>query len=114
MLSNQLPKVLLSASLLFPVVSLTSEPALANYLDFKVHNKTRVPIQELYVSSSATDNWEEDVLGRDILPAGRSTMINFVGNHRGCLFDVMAVFSDGDEVVKSRVNLCRISDLTFR
>lgn len=114
MMSNSLRKLLLTTGLLLPIFPLTSQSALANHLDFKVHNRTGVPLTQLYVSSSSRGIWEEDVLGRGILPSGQSAKINFTGNHNGCLFDILAVFSDGDEVVDPSVNLCRVSDVTFR
>jgi hypothetical protein len=113
MLSNQFSKILLSATLLLPLASLSTKPALANHLNFKVHNQTRASIQQLYVSNSGHSDWEENVFGRNVLPAGRSRMVNFVGNHQGCLYDILAVFSDGDRVVDTQVNLCQVSNVTF-
>lgn len=47
--------------------------------DFILHNETGVEIHELYVSPVTTDDWEDDVLGRDTLPDGESVKITFTG-----------------------------------
>lgn len=40
-------------------------------------NSTGVDIYCLYASSTNTDNWEEDILDQDMLPAGESFIVDF-------------------------------------
>jgi hypothetical protein len=84
-------------------------PALAGTQDFTVLNKTGHPISELYVSASAKDNWEEDVLGRDILADGDRTTIRFAGDESSCLWDIKVIYSDGEDASWQGVNLCKVS-----
>ena len=114
MLQNSLRNIIVTTSLLLPIVPLTAQEALVHHLDFQVHNQTSFPIVELYVSNSGHRTWEENVLAGDLLTPGDSSWIRFSGNHDGCLFDLLAVFSDGEQVVDPRVNLCEVSDITFQ
>lgn len=89
--------------------------ATANAADRRVRiiNETSYDIVRFYGSNVGTDSWEEDILGRDILRAGNSVMINFDDGSGYCIFDFKAVFDDGDEVIKERVNVCKIGSFRF-
>ncbi|RUT35159.1 hypothetical protein EMQ25_04230 [Arsenicitalea aurantiaca] len=76
-------------------------------------NETSFTIMEFYASSVDADTWEEDILGKDVLPAGDSVMMNIDDGTGACLFDFRAVFDDGDEAVKGGVNVCEIARFTF-
>src|SRR2546428_4054965 len=43
---------------------------------FTLRNQTGVEIQ-LYLSPHSSDDWEEDVLGREALPDGENVQVNF-------------------------------------
>lgn len=45
--------------------------ALAGKQDFTLENQTGYQIEQVYVSSVNTDDWEEDVLGRRYLSDGQ-------------------------------------------
>jgi hypothetical protein len=45
--------------------------------DFTVTNKTGVALMALYVSETDNNDWEEVVLGEDVLADGDSTDISF-------------------------------------
>jgi len=115
MFQQSLRNLAVTTSLLGTVIPLSTQETLAaSHLDFNVHNQTSVPIVELYVSNSSHETWEEDVTGTGTVPGGASTQINFYGNHGGCFYDILAVFSNGIEAIEPRVNLCQISDFTFQ
>lgn len=95
----------------FVVISLT--PVDAADRRVRIINETSYDIVRFYGSNVGTDSWEEDILGRDILRAGRSVMINFDDGSGYCIFDFKAVFDDGDEVIKERVNVCKIGSFRF-
>lgn len=82
--------------------------------DFTLVNQTGLTISELYVSSSATTDWEEDVLGRDVLAHGESVKITFDKRERECLYDIKTVDEDGDELMWTEIDLCRASRVTLR
>ena len=70
-------------------------------------------IIEFYASNTGSRSWEEDILGRDILPSGTSVVINIDDGSGYCKYDFLAVFEDGDEVVSADNNVCELSDFNF-
>lgn len=102
-----------TAGLLLPTILLNIPQSLAHQLDFRFHNRTRFPIAKLCVSPSNSDRWGADVLGRDILPSGYSTLIQFSGNYNTCLFDIKTVFQNGSYVEREGFNLCQLTDVTL-
>lgn len=114
MLQESLHKVFFTAGLLFPTILLNISEALAQHqLDFRFHNRTGFSVAQLYVSPSHSDYWGSDVLGRDILPSGYSTLIYFSGNYDTCIFDIKVVFLDDSKIERSGFNLCGLSDVTL-
>ncbi len=79
----------------------------------RIINETSYDMVRFYGSNVGTDDWEEDILGRDVLRTGRSVMVNFDDGSGYCMFDFKAVFDDGDEVIKERVNVCKIGSFRF-
>ncbi|MBX3689979.1 hypothetical protein [Dokdonella sp.] len=86
---------------------------MAEDLDFSMVNKTGYAINEVYVSSAKTDDWEEDVLGRDQLANGERVDIHFERGAKGCSWDLKVTYDDGDEAIWSGLDLCSISKLTL-
>lgn len=76
-------------------------------------NNTNVAMREFYGSNAGADTWEEDILGRDVLPAGSSVKINFDDGTGYCKFDFKAVFADGSSLVDPNVDVCTTSTVTF-
>lgn len=81
--------------------------------DFTVVNATGVEIHELYVSPHSTDEWEEDVLGRDTLPAGDSCEITFDRSERAAMWDLKIVDGEGNSIEWENLNLLEISKATL-
>jgi hypothetical protein len=42
----------------------------------QINNETSYDIVEFYASNTGTTDWEEDILGSDVLQSGQSVMIN--------------------------------------
>ena len=82
--------------------------------DFTLVNRTGLTISELYVSSADVDEWEEDILGVDVLPDGESVDIHFAPKERAKVWDLMIVDEDGDQVVWQGLRLDKISKVTLR
>jgi hypothetical protein len=104
---------LVTSILLLPTLVLDAYRVEAHPLDFTFHNLTVNPVYELYVSSSNTDAWEEDLLEENILPGGQSVDIDFDGDYNSCLFDIQAVFEDGSYQEEYGFNLCETSEVTL-
>ncbi|MDA8019231.1 MAG: hypothetical protein MPN21_17460 [Thermoanaerobaculia bacterium] len=71
------------------IVSLAG-PAMAGTQDFTLVNQTGVEIYRLFISETANENWEEDVLGDSVLPDGSRINVDFYGR------DACLMGPDGD------------------
>lgn len=83
--------------------------AIAGRQDFVIVNNTGYTIEQVYVSPTSAADWQEDVLGRDILEAGNRVTIHFDRSEDACLWDLMAVYSDGERAEWQGFNLCEVS-----
>jgi len=100
--------------MLAAMVVATTSAALADPRDFTLENASDVVITHVYVASSDTMNWEEDVLGRDVLAPGESVEITFSGFSAGaCSYDIKVLAADGREGYLYGVDLCAVSLVTF-
>lgn len=96
------------------MVVATTSAALADPRDFTLANESGVVITHVYVSSADTANWEEDVLGRDVLAPGESVDITFTGFTAGaCSYDIKVLAADDQEGYLYGVDLCAVSLVTF-
>ena len=89
-------------------------PAIAqqsNNPDFRLNNRGAQAINEIYVSSSADQNWGQDRLGVNILPPGQSFMVVLPAGQ--CMNDVRVIWADGQNVERRQVNTCDITDMNF-
>lgn len=76
-------------------------------------NNTSYDIVEFYASNKGSRSWEEDILGRQILPSGSSVVINIDDGSGYCKYDFLAVFDDGEELTKYDNNVCELSVFTY-
>lgn len=86
-----------------------AQPAAAGEQDFVLVNATGYDIYEVYVSETQAPTWEEDVLGREILPDGGRFTIRFSPSEGACLWDMRAVYEDGEIADWQGFNLCELS-----
>jgi len=115
--SRRLWSLPLAALLLAAALVVTSRTAFADPRDFTLINGSNVTIVQVYVSASNRSSWEEDVLGRDVLPPGRSVNIRFAPNDADagqCFYDIRVVTRDGREGTMFEVNLCTTATVTFQ
>ncbi|MDX2101598.1 MAG: hypothetical protein SF002_03555 [Alphaproteobacteria bacterium] len=94
--------------------SLAAPAAQAQNADFRLFNQTGFEINQIYISPSNSRNWGRDRLGDETLPNGRYWTLRFPNAQSQCVQDMKVVFSDGDEIVYERLNLCTFSRLTLR
>lgn len=76
-------------------------------------NDTSTAINEFYASSVGVNSWQEDILGNETLAAGDSVRVNVDDGTGYCKYDFRAVFEDGTETVRKRVNVCEVGTFTF-
>jgi hypothetical protein len=101
----------IAAGLLVVAAGFASRAA-AGTQDFTLVNNTGVDIHNLHVSESAKDDWEEDVLGADVLANGDSIEINFDGKS-ACMWDMMVKDEEGEGVYWRKIDLCKASQVTL-
>lgn len=87
--------------------------ALAADRKVKVINKTKTAIYAFYASRTSTNDWEEDILGDDVIMPGESMTIDIDDGTGACKFDFKGEFKDGDEVVKNNVDVCKVGEFSF-
>jgi hypothetical protein len=81
--------------------------------DFTLHNETGKTVQELYVSPHDTDEWEEDVLGDEVLEDGEQADITFDRGENAASWDMKVVFNDGKNSVWTKLKLKELTDITI-
>ncbi|BDA84530.1 hypothetical protein Sa4125_20720 [Aureimonas sp. SA4125] len=108
-------RLLSTTSLLVAVaaLSLCAGAALALDRTVTVTNNSSTPMIEFYASNTGTSEWEEDILGVDVLEVGQAFDVTIDDGSGYCKFDFKATFSDGASAVKQGVNVCEISDFSF-
>lgn len=93
--------------------ALTNSAAMAMERKVTINNQTSFVIVEFYASNTGTADWQEDILGSDVLAAGDSVVINIDDGSGYCKYDFLAVFDDGDELVSSDNNVCELDEFNF-
>lgn len=107
-------KKILSSLLVSGLVLFTAAPALAEDLDFTLINRTGYVISEVHVSSASSNDWEEDVMGQDVLDDGERVDIGFEKGSKGCKWDLKVTYDDDEEAVWKNFDLCSISEIALR
>lgn len=97
----------LLATCVVGLLSLVASPTFAQEgHHFHLMNQTGVTIDQLYVSVSGRPDWGQDILGRDVLPDGESTTINFTGPD-ACFWDIRITDTSGTSLAWGGNNLCK-------
>ena len=81
--------------------------------DFTLVNKTGVEIHALHVSPHNSDDWEEDVLGKDTLPDGETVDIKFGRDEKAAMWDLRVEDKSGNHIEWENLNLLEISKVTL-
>jgi hypothetical protein len=109
-------KTLVAATALaipFMTLSVKNVSAQQEDLSFTVVNRTGSALQDFYLSPTGLSDWEDDILGRDMLYSGESATISVEDGRRTCLYDLRGVFADGEVLEDYRVNLCDLVTYEF-
>lgn len=79
--------------------------------NFTIRNNTGQTINELYVSAVSSNNWEEDILGRDVLANGESAQISFERSETQCNWDLRVVYENGQSLEERGIDLCQTAEI---
>ena len=82
--------------------------------DFRLVNKTGYELKALFVAPSKSDNWEDDILGQDVLSDGQAVNIHFNPKTQTCQYDLKVVYTDDDSsAVWQKIDLCTVEKITI-
>jgi hypothetical protein len=89
--------------------------AFADPRDFRLVNGTvATTLTQVYVAPTTSDDWEDDVMGADVLVPGDSVNIHFGRfNPDTCMYDIKVVGKDGSTGELDGVDLCSTTTVTF-
>ena len=79
--------------------------------NFMLRNNTGQTITHVYVSPITSNNWEEDLLGRNVLPDRETLRINFNRSEDECNWDIKVDLADGSSREQRNMNLCRLAEV---
>ena len=105
------PRSLIAGIVLSAVLS---PAAFADDLSFILVNRSSSDLKEFYASPTGVDDWEEDILGVDVLTSGDRVKITIADGRRKCRYDLKFVFDDGGELEDRKVDLCRMDRYTLK
>ena len=92
---------------------LMSAAVFAGEQDFTLVNHTGVEIHKLYTSPHSSDDWEEDVLGKDTLDDGESIDITFPKREKAAHWDLRVEDEHGNAINFQNLNLKEISEVVL-
>ncbi len=87
-------------------------PAASPGRDLTVQNETDLTLRELYLFLPNAVDRGSDRLGTDLVAPGATFRLR-LARTRDCQWNVVAVFQDGSEEARQRVDLCRNTRLVF-
>ena len=79
----------------------------------RIHNSTGWTMLRFYASNVRTSDWEEDILGDDVLENNASIIMNIDDGSGACLFDFKAEFTNGQSLIRNNINVCEIADYYY-
>ncbi len=100
----------LTFALLFALLSTSS----AGKQDFTLVNKTGFDLHEVYLAPHGSEQWQEDVLAKALLPNDGSVKIKFESGDKTKVWDLKVVDKDGKATVWEKLDLLEISKATLR
>jgi hypothetical protein len=81
--------------------------------DFTLVNKTGVEIHALHVAPHSSDDWDEDILGKDTLGNGESLEIKFGRHDKAHHWDIRIEDEKGNSLTWENLDLTTISEITL-
>jgi hypothetical protein len=92
---------------------LTTAVLKAGDQDFTVVNKTGFSIESLHVSPHSSDEWGDDIWGKDTLDDGSEVEIVFHRKEKAAKWDLRVSDADGKSFVWEGLNLLEISEVSL-
>ncbi len=80
--------------------------------EITLQNETDLVLQNFYLFTPNAQDRGQDRLGRDTVPQGATFRLR-LGRIQNCTWDTVAIFQDGSEDVRRRVDICRTQRLIY-
>ena len=89
-------------------------PGGAEALDRRVRivNDSHHDIIRFFATNVSVRDWQDSLLGNDVLAPGKSMVLNFEDGSGYCRFRFRAVFDDGVSLERPSINVCEVG--TYR
>ncbi|WP_428149553.1 hypothetical protein [Brevundimonas sp.] len=98
-----------AAALAFTFVA-SSASAQTGPLDFTLNNGTSEVVVQLFISVPSTNDWEEDILGHQVVESGDSVQVTIDDGLEDCEYDIKVVFDDDTpDLIVMGVDFCAIN-----
>jgi hypothetical protein len=81
--------------------------------DFTIVNNTGQAVMTLNVSANNSNEWGEDILGRDVLANGEQAQITFPHAESQCNWDIRVTSQGGGTGDWRNINLCETATITL-
>jgi len=86
-------------------------PAAPHANTITLYNETPSVMLHLYARAEGLADWQEDILGNQVVEPGKSVRVNLDSGPNRCRFDIRMEFIDGDDVNVSRFDACKETEL---
>jgi hypothetical protein len=87
-------------------------PQQAPMREITLQNETDLVLQNFYLFTPNAQDRGQDRLGRDTVPQGATFRLR-LGRVQNCTWDAVAIFQDGSEDIRRRVDICRTQRLVY-
>jgi|LauGreDrversion2_5_1035112.scaffolds.fasta_scaffold155939_1 hypothetical protein len=87
-------------------------PAFAEDLIITIDNTSSMALAQFFTSPADVDEWEEDVFGDGILPAGNTIDVTIADGREQCVYDLKFVMESGQEIVGTQ-DMCEEPTFTL-
>lgn len=74
-----------------------------------IENLSTNAVNYLYASPVTSDDWEEDLLGDEVIASGTSRGAVIDNGTNECNYDMKIIMSDGKEYIHRSVDVCSVS-----
>ena len=90
------------------------QPAIAGGQDFLLVNTTGVDIYKVYVSPTGEAEWQEDILGEEVLLDGEEVTVTFDRSEQAKLWDIRVEDDEGNALEFTEIDLFEVFQVTLR
>ena len=81
--------------------------------ELRLTNGGKGAISAIYVAPTGSQNFSDDLLGKQVAGVGRTVRLKIKDPAGTCVFDVQFLMDDGALVTRTAVNVCQSDAYTF-